>query len=226
MTSNSAFHILWLDAHISLPTECRGLKTLYQSELALAAAEFPVRPDPIDVAICSNLHIFGAPFTFASAADVALKFIGDNSNQKKIILITSASLGKEIIPKILVENFSIHSYYIFCGYMQANVAWASDYLDSGMNIQMFDFEIDLLLRLSRDLSNEFIEQGKILLNSNAKAALNYFECARALAEKAVERDTPSDPNDPHRPSTAHRRILDGENGLIALARRACNNNTS
>ncbi|CAF0724879.1 unnamed protein product [Adineta steineri] len=226
MTLNSPFSIIWLDAHIGLSTECRGLKTLYQSELALAAAEFPVPVDPIDAAICSDIREFGAPVSFAATIEDALQLIDANSYyQKKIIFITSASLGKEIIPKILEENFSIHSYYIFCADMPSNVEWALKCReDHGMDIKMFDHETDLLIRLSRDLSDALIEQGKLLFDSKPKEALNYFECARALAEKAVEHDTPKDSNDLHRPWTTHRRILGGENGLIARAKRACNNN--
>ncbi|CAF0724889.1 unnamed protein product [Adineta steineri] len=226
MTSNSPFSIIWLDAHIGLPTECQGLKTLFQADLAPAAAQFPVPVDPIDAMICS-IREFGASISFASTIEDALQLIDANSYyQKKIILITSASFGKQIIPEIQERDFSIHSYYIFCGNMTSNVEWALEYFENGMKIQMFDFEIDLLIRLSRDLSDALIEQGKILLNNNPQVALNYFECAHTLAEKAVERDTPNDPNDPHRPWTTHRRILDGENGLIAQAKQACNNNTS
>jgi hypothetical protein len=226
MALSSAFSILWLDAHIGLPDQCKTLKSLFQAELASAAVEFPIPVDPIDQMICS-IREFGAPVSFASTIEDMLQLIETHLyDQKKIILITSASLGKEMIPEIQQREFPIHSYYIFCGHMTKNVGWALDYLDEGMEIQMFDFEIDLLLRLSRDLSNELIEQGKRLLNDNPESALKYFESARSLAEKAVERDTPKDKNDPHRPSTTHRKILDGENGLIEQARRACNGNTS
>ncbi|CAF2337624.1 unnamed protein product [Rotaria sp. Silwood2] len=168
-----------------------------------------------------------APVSFASSIEDSLELIDTHLyNNKKIILITSATLGKKIIPEIQQRNFLIHSYYIFCGCIQNHIDWVLEYIEEGLEIQMFDFEIDLLIRLSRDLSNELIKQGRQILDNNPKSALNYFECARTLAEKAVERDTPKDKNDLHRPSTKHRDILDGENGLIAKATRACNNITS
>jgi len=226
MALTSVFSVLWLDAHIGLPDQCNKLKALFQAELAPAAAEFPIPIDPIDQMICS-IHQFGAPVSFASRTEDALDIIDTYVyNKKKIILITSASLGKEIIPEIQQRDFLIHSYYIFCGYMKDNVGWVLEYVQQGLKIHMFDFEIDLLLRLSRDLSNELIEQGKKLLNDSPQSALKYFECARSLAEKAVERDTPQNNDSSHRPSIKHRQILDAENGLIAQARQACNVNNS
>lgn len=226
MALSSAFSILWLDSHIGLPGECKKLKSLFQAELAPVATEFPIPIDPIDQMICC-IREFGAPVSFASTIEDVLQLIETHLyEQKRIILITSASLGKDVIPQIQQRNFSIHSYYIFCGNMKNNVEWALDYIEEGIEIQMFDFEIDLLLRLSRDLSKELIEQGKSLLNNDPQSALRYFECARSLAEKAVERDPPKDQNDRHRPSTTHRQVLDGENGLIERARRACLDNTS
>jgi hypothetical protein len=52
--------------------------------------------------------------------------------------------------------------------------------------------------------------------------LKYFEYARSAAEQAVECDTWKNPHDPHRPFFEHRRILEGENGLITNAKRAMN----
>ncbi|CAF1007205.1 unnamed protein product [Rotaria sordida] len=225
MALSSAFSIIWLDAHIGLNDQCRDLKKLFQAELAPAAAEFPIPIDPIDQMICC-IRELAAPISFASSIEDALELIDTHLyNQKKVILITSATLGKNIIPEIQQRDFPIHTYYIFCGCIKNHIEWVFEYLEQGIEIQMFDFEIDLLLRLSRDLSNELIEQGKKLLANNPQSALNYFECARALAEKAVERDAPRNERDLHRPSTKHRDILDGEDGLIAQATRACNGRT-
>ncbi|CAF0739050.1 unnamed protein product [Rotaria sp. Silwood1] len=226
MALSSAFSILWLDAHIGLQDQCKDLKKLFQTELAPAAAEFPIPIDPINQMICCISEL-AAPVSFSSSIEDALELIDTHLyNKKSIILITSATLGKQIIPEIQQREFAIHSYYIFCGCIKDHIGWVLEYIEQGLEIQMFDFEIDLLLRLSRDLSNELIEQGKKLLGNSPQSALNYFECARALAEKAVERDTPKDASDPHRPSTKHRDILDGQNGLIAQAKQACNASTA
>ena len=181
----------------------------------------PTSVDPIDDMICC-LREHAAPISFASNIPDALELIETHARERKqITIITSASLGKLLIPEILKSPFTIESYYIFCGNMAGNVAWASEYLEEGLDIQMFDFEINLLIRLEKDFSGKFIEEGKNFLESNPQSALHYFRSARSLAENAVLRDTPTDPKDRHRPSTSHRQVLDGENGLIARAERAC-----
>ncbi|UJR33487.1 hypothetical protein I4U23_020932 [Adineta vaga] len=224
MALSASFAIVWLDSHIGLPTECRQLKSLFQTDLAPVVAGTPV--DPIDELICC-IQTYCAPISFAANIDDVLQLIRELSfDLKQIILISSGSLGQLILPKLREHGLILHSCYIFCGNMAGNVAWAVEYLEDDLEIQMFDFETSLLVRLSRDLSKELIKQGEGLLNNNPKSALKYFECARSLAETAVARDMPNDRNDPHRPSTTHRQILDGDNGLIARARRACNGTPS
>ena len=221
MASRSGYDILWLDEHIGTPGQCSKLKLDFQVDMAPAAATFGVPMDPMDQMICC-VREFAAPITFASNIPAMLELIEQRVHeQAKLIFITSGSLGKEIIPKIRERGWPIHSYYIFCFDTVRYLEWALDLLDAGLDIQMFDFELDLLIRLATALSSKMIEQGKAVFDDNPRAALSYFECARTLAEKAVERDTPSDPNDMHRPSTKHRTILDGEDGLITRARRAC-----
>ncbi|CAF1942361.1 unnamed protein product [Rotaria magnacalcarata] len=223
MALSGSLSIIWLDAYIGLADECKGIKKLFQSELASAAAIFPVPIDPINQMICC-IRELAAPISFASSISDALELIETHlGNGEKVIVITSGSLGNDLISDIQARNFDIHSYYIFCGQIMNHVEWASEKLADGLDIIMFDFEIDLLLRLSRELSNQLIENGRNLLGTDPHSALKYFECARALAEKAVERDAPKDEKDTHRPSISHRRLLDGDNGLIAQAKRACNN---
>ena len=221
MASRSGFSILWLDAHIGAPGQYFELKSQFQRDLASEVANFDTLTDPIDQ-IIGSIREFAAPITFASDIPAMLALIEQRSHaQADIILITSGSLGRQIIPIIRERGWPIHSYYIFSSNTVGHLEWALDLLDAGVDIQMFDFDLDLLIRLARDLSNKMTEAGRAVLNDNPRAALRYFECARTLAEKAVERDTPSDPNDMYRPSTSHRHILDGDEGLIARAKRAC-----
>ena len=185
--------------------------------MATAAASVDVL---VDQAIC-YVRVFAAPVTFAWEIPAMLELIEQRSHeQAKIILISSGSLGKKIMTIIRERGWPIHSYYIFCLHLDYHLEWALTLLDDGVDIQMFDFERDLLIRLAGDLSKKMIEQGNVVLNENPRGAFLYFECARTLAEKAAERDTPSGPDDTHRPSTKHRKILDGEEGLIAKAKRA------
>ena len=218
MESRSGYDILWLDAHISKPKTCSELKLDFMESVAPAATTFD---SLIDQMIC-NVREFAAPITFASNIQAMLEMIEQRLNDHaEIILISSGSLGSQIIPTIRERGWPIHSYYIFCFDTIGHSKWVSPLAKAGVNIQMFDFELDLLICLARDLSNKMIEKGNEVFDDNPQGALSYFECARTLAETAVKRDTPLGPNDMHRPSIKHRTILDGENGLIAKARRAC-----
>ena len=226
MAPRSLRSILWLDEHIGLPNYCRDLKDTFQGDLATSTASFPVTPDPIDELICS-IRAFAAPISFTSNILEALAIIEANAiEQRPIIIISSGKLCKQLIPEIHAREIVIHSYYIFCGNIGHHVEWANDYLEAGFEIQMFDFPLTLLIRLARDLADLVIEEGRRVLPSDPVSALNYFECARTLAETAVARDTPMHPNDSHRPSTRHQAVLDGENGLIAQARRASASRTT
>ena len=65
--------------------------------------------------------------------------------------------------------------------MMHHVDWALEYINDGLDWQMFDFETDLLVRIGRDMSKRLIEDGKIMLNADYPAfALKYFEYASAL----------------------------------------------
>ncbi|CAF0752530.1 unnamed protein product [Adineta ricciae] len=222
MALSKTFAIVWLDTYISARGQYQQLKSTFQAELAPVAAAVPV--DPIDQLIVC-IRETCAPVIFAPTVEETLSIIERLVEDNKfVVLITSGSLGSVILPEIQRRSLTLHSYYIFCANMTHHAEWVLEYLDQGLEIQMFDFEITLLTRLARDLSNELIKQGNELLNTDPLSALNYFQCARVLAENAVARDMSSNATDLHRPSTKHREILDGENGLIAQAQRACNRN--
>ncbi|CAF1058627.1 unnamed protein product [Adineta steineri] len=218
MSIDTGYIIIWLDAHIGAEENCRKMKQKFQVGVLEAAAVPPQPPDPIDDLICA-MREYSAPVEFAQTDDEALNHIENNlACSKKIIFISSASLARQIIPEIQKKEFHIESYYIFCGDMTLHRDWAMDLMADGLEVQMFDFEVTLLTRLCRDMSNILIEDGKVSLKQNKpETALMYFQYAYALADKAVEYDKPKDPTDPHRPSTAYRGILDS---LIKTAKQA------
>jgi hypothetical protein len=95
---------------------------------------------------------------------------------------------------------------------------------------MFDHPIDLLVRLMRDISAYFIEQGKINLELNdASNALKYFNHAKNLEIRANQKDkmkpnTRNTGRPPIQPDfREHLNLLEGENGLIRRAENALHN---
>ncbi|CAF1003288.1 unnamed protein product [Adineta steineri] len=218
MSIDTGYIIIWLDAHIGAEKNCQEMKKEFQHGLAEAAA---VPPDLIDALIC-DISKCGAPIEFAQTNEDALNLIENNlACSKKIIFISSASLGREIIPEIQKKKLHIESYYIFCGNMTLHLGWGEDLINDGLVVQMFDHEVTLLTRLCRDMSNILIEDGKTSLSQKEpEIALAYFQYAYDLADKAVEYDKPKDLKDPnvlHLPSTAYRGILDS---LINTAKQA------
>ena len=217
MALANAYSIIWLDAHIGSGEHCRKMKTEFEVGLVEAAVVPPLPYDPIDDLICA-VREYSAPILFTDKLEDALVLIEQQMTLKRVILISSATLGKQIIPQITERNLTIESYYVFCGIIEQHRDWGIECINNGLEIQMFDHEKTLLIRLCRDMSRILVRDGKALLDENeTPLALKYFEFAYALAEKAVKYDTPIDSSDKHRPSTEHRQKI---NALIRQAQRA------
>jgi len=217
MAIDSGYIIIWLDAHIGSKDNCRTMKKEFEVGLVEAAAVPPLPYDPINDLICA-VREYSAPILFVDTQKDALDLIEQNLAFKKVIFISSATLGKQIVPEIIEKQFQIESYYVFCGNIEQNREWGEECINDGLDVQMFDHQKTLLIRLCRDMSKILTKDGKALLNANKpESALKYFEFAYALADKAVEYDTPIDDSDKHRPSTGYRQELDS---LIKKAKQA------
>jgi hypothetical protein len=146
-------------------------------------------PDAIDSMIRA-LDENAAPFLFADTPDRAIALIKEN-HDKKIIFISSGSLGVKIMPSIVKTHPQVHSFYFFCGYIQNYVDFAYEYLSC---LQVFDHEINLLVRLARDISEDIIKQGKAYMSLfDPKCALKCFQHARTLNVTANATDTLNSP---------------------------------
>jgi len=105
-----------------------------------------------------------------------LEFIKSNAD-RDIFFITSGSLGKSIVPKI-VDLKQIYAIYIFCGNIQYHMSWALDYVD--WITAMIDHEDDLLLRLMKDLSDYLQERHYTDLYNKIKDNKNDLEQSRSI----------------------------------------------
>ncbi|CAF1470885.1 unnamed protein product [Rotaria sordida] len=207
MALESGYIIIWLDAHIGSKNNCRKMKEDFEVGLVEIATVTPIPHDPIDDLICA-IREHSAPILFTDSQEEALELIENNMGFRKVIFISSATLGRQIVPQIIEKELQLESYYVFCGNMEAHRDWGIECINDGLNIQMFDHETTLLIRLCRDMSNILKEDGKVLLNTNKlEPALKYFEFALELADTAVKYDTLTGPNDKDRRSTEYRPIL-------------------
>ncbi|CAF2266667.1 unnamed protein product [Rotaria magnacalcarata] len=204
MPSENGIYCIWLDLHIGIIEEYRAFHERFQEKLA------PINglpPDSINnLMLCFEQKI--APIKFVSNIDDALVLI-QNETEKRIILISSGTLGKIIVP-FVVENYPrVYSFYIFCAVISNHCRWALPYSSC---LQMFGHETDLLIRLLRDISKEFIHLGRSYLTvDEGESARQYFVTAQTLEIQANIADTM------HRPFNERLDLLQGPNGLIQIA---------
>ena len=204
---DSGYAIIWLDANIGPKDNHRMMKKEFQAGLVEVAAVPPVPHDPLDDLLCA-VREYSAPIEFVITPEEAVKLIRERSNVYKIILISSASLGQKVVPMIEKHELNVKSYYIFCANIDGNQEWFLQCVGNGLDMQIFNHQISLLIRLCRDMSKILTNDGIDCLNAQRPtSALRYFEYALALADKAVMYDKPLDDSDSYRPSTDHQRKL-------------------
>ncbi|CAF0858005.1 unnamed protein product [Adineta ricciae] len=172
-------------------------------------------PDLINSLICA-LDENAAPFLFADTIDKAWLLIQEH-HDKQIYFISSGSLGKQVIPNIKRVYPQVHQFYIFCGD-------ESNYIDLVMEnlscLQILSHELNLLVRLTRDISKRIIIQGQDYLNLNCGTdALKCFENAEKLELTANQVDKLNTPE------LKTLKILRGHGGDIGLIQRAKNMTT-
>lgn len=201
MTIGNGIYCIWLDSHIGILGEYEKFKERFQRDLEPINS---LPPDSINnLILCFEREI--APIKFVPTADDALVLI-QNETDKRIILISSGSLGKEIIPFVLENYPRVYSIYVFCGDIANNCEWTTPYM---YFFKMFDHETDLLLRLVRDISNEFIKLGRCYLTVyDGESARKCFVAAETLETHAND----AAPQD--YPQMSRLMILQGPNGLI------------
>ncbi|CAF3648496.1 unnamed protein product [Rotaria sordida] len=201
MSSENGYYCIWLDSHIGAPGECPSFQDKFQQSLKPMNG---LPPNSINnLILCFEQEV--APIKFVLDIDDALVLV-QNEIDKKIIFISSGSLGKQIIPFIIKTHPHVYTFYIFCAQVSNNLNWAIDYTNC---LQMFDHETDLLIRLVRDISKEFIHLGlSYLAVYDGESARKYFTTAQTLETHA------NNANSPMPPFTDRLKMLQGPNGLI------------
>ncbi|CAF1401038.1 unnamed protein product [Rotaria sordida] len=208
MALSRTHRIIWLDAFIGQDGECHSFKRMFCTVLDPNSQY----GNELDIFICA-LNANAVPFIFVDTIEKAIHEIKIN-NDKQIIFISSGSLGQRIIPSISSTYPNVYSFYLFCGLMTNYVGFALDYLGC---LQIFVSELDLLVRLARDISREMIKQGeRHLIENDPEGALNYFELSRTLELTVNEKDKLNSP------FLNHLRLLNGYGDEIGLIQQAEN----
>lgn len=211
--------IIWCDVNFVDPNDYRSIQDEF-NETTTASAIESRSIDPIDMAILTpgreELRSNEVPVVTVQTIDDTFRQIEQNQD-KKICIICSGTIGCILVPKISVEYPQIHKVYIYAHNLVSHARWADDYITM---VRMFNFHTNLLVRLTRDISYDYIEQGQTFFSRNLPhEALTCFMRAQNLEIAANRRDK-MDENSTEPDFRERLDQLEGENGLIAQAKRA------
>jgi hypothetical protein len=197
--------IFWLDVTIGNPKEYVHLKKAFGSNTDPSCENFTMLTDKdYDVMIATGdavpVKFEGVEFllqafnnedacleAFRQNEDACREALKQNED-KRIFFITSGTLGRSIVPKIIeryrpiftdrITNKAYASVYVFCHNIEWQMDWGMEYLDY---VQMFNFDSELLERMTRDIAEYFIERGKRLRQDNdLEGALQRLNWAKRL----------------------------------------------
>jgi hypothetical protein len=191
--------IIWLDMHIGSSDYCQHLKASFSS-INDPKNETPVKlvdkdyDEILRVEGPLRVNFEGVWFLLSEFTNIerCIKCFEQNQN-KRIFFITSGAMGEVAVPRILerfketftdqVSNEPYMSMYVFCLNIGYHIEWALNYREY---IQIFDHEADLLSRMTRDIGNYFVTQGKYLLVKvppNNDAAYHRLSWAHELYQR-------------------------------------------
>ncbi len=198
--------IIWLDQGATLPDDYIQLKKVLLSitnpedETLINIDDPDIRNLIRDGSTLKETTFLRDPilFKFFSEIEPCFQFLLENAGKIKIFFITSGSLGKTIVPKILPNHKEIFqdkngklyedSIYIFCTDMAMHSIWAEEYLDDFGCLKMENNDKFVLARLPRDIAKYFISQGEELFQTNHIESLNnakqYYLWSKQLYLKA------------------------------------------
>ncbi|CAF3569656.1 unnamed protein product [Rotaria sordida] len=139
--------IIWLDQFIGENNVYVDLKETLADAVDLNI-DAPFTGDEIDTLIFNDKIYHPKKVLIAvKTIEEYLDLIHTNQN-KRIFLITSGSLGEQVVPGLLYTYPCLEKIFIFCGSILKHMNWALDFED---NLLMFDFPNDVLGRVVYDI---------------------------------------------------------------------------
>ncbi|CAF1240881.1 unnamed protein product [Adineta steineri] len=120
-------------------------------------------------------------YTFIDAAS-AVKFIEEQRDAgKTVFLITSGRLARELVPQVY-DFPCVITIFIYCAKIKDYIDWATDYIEK---VLMFDFDEELLIRLTNEIANYLEEEAKKYENNgNVESASGLLDWAAWLYNDA------------------------------------------
>ena len=186
--------IFWLDVSIGDPRKYTHLKRAFGSNTDPRCETWTMLTDTD----YHNILVEGDAVTVTfegvqfllqafTSIDTCLQAF-EEKQDKRIFFITSGSLGEAIVPKIIeqyrhiftdrITNDPYPTVYVFCHDISRHALWATDYIDY---VKIFDFDADLLERMTHDIAEYFMERCRQLRqDNNLKGALQRLHWAKRL----------------------------------------------
>ena len=176
--------IIWLDIHIGQRNEYIHLKKAFGSTTD-PLAQISTSPADIDYSDLllktASTVVYFEDVTFSLLAftnvDECLQAF-EKYREKHIFFITSDTMAHRIVPIIIRRYPLCIPIYIFCYSIGWNLDWAMEYCEY---IQVFNFDSELLERVTRDIAEHYIKQGRQYCQINdLRNALKCFGWAKTL----------------------------------------------
>lgn len=129
--------VMWLDEHIGQFGDNEKMKDRFRR-------------------VTYPLHTF-------TQVSPAVDFIRQQHAQKmSVFLIVSGRYAQDIVPKIY-DLDCVVQIFIFCAKINDYTVWATDYIEK---VLMFDFDEELLIRLTNEIANYLSDQAKLYEQEN------------------------------------------------------------
>ncbi|CAF1151371.1 unnamed protein product [Adineta ricciae] len=154
--------IVWVDLSIGDPKDYQILKAAFSS----TTDPEHVKPVPLFdhefLEICRTVNFGGIQVALAAFTNIerCIEYLKENRH-RKIFLITSASMGRSLLPLI-----DLHCRDVFTDQETNELYWMVDYIDYIPTT--FNFDKDLLVRLVHDIADYFRIKSIRLLAKNPR----------------------------------------------------------
>lgn len=214
--------IFWLDQTIGDPDKYKHLKKAFATN-ADPTNETPTMLTDTDY---DRLMVSGDAVTvefegvrfllqaFNNEEACLAAFEKNQDKEKRIFFITSGSLGATAVPKIIEKYRHIFtdpitdkpypSVYVFCHNIEFQMEWGMDYYEY---LQMFNFDSELLERMTRDIAEYFIGRAiRIREDNDLKGALQRLYWAKRLWTQYDKMQQQISTDNPRLPRVSQRMI--------------------
>ncbi|CAF1164308.1 unnamed protein product [Adineta ricciae] len=169
--------VVWVDLSIGDPDNYKILKAAFSSTTDPEHAKPVPLFDHEFLEICRTVNFEGIQFSLAAFTNIekCIEYLKENRH-RKIFLITSASMGRSLLPLIELHCRNVFTdqetnelcacVYVFCHDATRHIDWMMDYIDYIPTT--FTFDKDLLVRLVHDIANYFRIKSIRLLAKNPR----------------------------------------------------------